>query len=784
MDTLLYGHNTEEHIVAVQQLNDQTIRIYKRIEGKILHRDVEFFPFFFLSSEALIKDFPKKFWLKELAGGNFYRYIVAFTRWSEMWEAVHFILHQYNKNRSVRVSSYQDFKEILIRADAVRQFLLQSGITLFKGMKFEELVRIHVDIQFVPAGEKKRNKKSSEEQILVITLATSDGNVNSFDTRKHNEQSVLEHAIQCINAVDPDVIEGYDLFGTILPVLSRACERLQIPPAIGRDGSDMRTPPGFGTASSGENEWFSFDVFGRHLVDLLTLAETEIDTKRIEQSLTLASLAKHFDIPVGTEKAIPAQRIVEEWNHHPQDVINHSLFNNSLARNLYILLSPPLFYLAQMCPFNYRMLAQLGAASRIESLMLREYVRQRHSVPRANENSRSMTIPSEIFHAGVFSDVMYVELAGMHSSILLRQNIKPRTDELDVFIPLLTRLSDLQREIDGQMTVETTPSQDATHQLKALKRLIDSFHLYLGSARGLYNDPEQAEVALIAGRDIVKEILTQIELFNATIIQSDGGGFFLLTPNNIVGEANQKNFVDRLSKTLPEGTTLVLSHYYKQMFSYRKNNYALLDQNNNVLIKGNNLISRGMERFMRVFVQRVIECLLTNDFKRMHHAYATAHTQVMQHKWTPVDFCRTDSIRVDTEMYQKDVLSGKTASSPAMEATVRSSLFVKANSKVSYYFAGNDAGLTLTRSSRLVDEWDPHHPDENTAYYLARLHEAVSKFREFFEPVAFERIITLDEMFGFSDDGIHILPRRIAPEPTETKSETEEYGIWLADENT
>jgi len=96
-------------------------------------------------------------------------------------------------------SSYQDFKEILIRADAVRQFLLQSGITLFKGMKFEELVRLHVDIQFVPAGEKKRNKKSSEEQILVITLATSDGNVNSFDTRKHNEQSVLEHAIQCIN---------------------------------------------------------------------------------------------------------------------------------------------------------------------------------------------------------------------------------------------------------------------------------------------------------------------------------------------------------------------------------------------------------------------------------------------------------------------------------------------------------------------------------------------------------------------------------------------------------
>jgi hypothetical protein len=47
----------------------------------------------------------------------------------------------------------------------------------------------------------------------------------------------------------------------------------------------------------------------------------------------------------------------------------------------------------------------------------------------------------------------------------------------------------------------------------------------------------------------------------------------------------------------------------------------------------------------------------------------------------------------------------------------------------------------------------------------------------------FERFITLDEMFGFSDEGIHILARRIAPEAIETKSETEEYSIWLADED-
>ena len=546
--------------------------------------------------------------------------------------------------------------------------------------------------------------------------------------------------------------------------------------AICEHQSDMARPV------PGEGEWFSFDVFGRHLVDLLALAETEIDAKRIEQSFTLISLAKHFGIPVGKEKSIPTQQISEEWNHRPKNIKYYSLRNVRIARDLYDHLSPPLFYLAQMCPFNYRMLTQLNATSRIESLMLREYVHQRHSVPKANDNSRSMTIPSEIFYTGVFSDTMYVELDGIHSSILLNQNIKPKTDELDIYLTLLTHLSAMQQDISSQANNEIQLSQNSKYELKALKRLIDSFHLYLGSPRGIFNDPEQAEIFFTANRDIMKDVLHKAEVFNATIIQSYGNGLFFLPSNNIVGEANQRNFVERLSSTLPEGVKLILSHRYKQMFSYRKNNYAVLDQNNNVFIKGNNLISRGMESFLKVFVQRIIECLLTNDIKRIHHTYATAYTQVIQHKWTPLDFCRTDIVRTDTETYQKEILSGKITASPAMEAVVRSSLFIKSNSKVSYYFTGSDAGITFTHSSCLVEEWNPHQPNENTAYYLARLHETAGKFREFFEPEAFERIFTLDEIFSFSDEGIHILTRKIAPEAPETKPQTEEYGIWLANE--
>jgi DNA polymerase, archaea type len=782
MDTLLYGHNPEERIVAVQQLNEQTIRLFKRVEGKILHRDVEFFPFFFLANEALIKEFPKKFWLKKLSGNNFYQFIAAFSHWSEMWEAVHFILRQYNKSHSPRISSYQELKEILVRPDPVRQFLLQSGITLFKGMEFDDLVRLHIDVQYALATEKKRNSKAVKEQISVITLLTSNGHKSILKTVKQNEQVVVNQCIQQINEIDPDIIEGYNLFGTILPALSRACERLRIPCTVGRDGSEMRVPAGFGTAGIGESEWFSFDILGRHLVDTLAMAEAAINTKKSDQSYSLISLAKHLGILFDTEHAVSTYQDMKEKKPLQKHLLEQSLQNARLGREVSNRLLPSLFYLAQMCPLNFRMLIHTGAASRIESFMLREYVRQKYSVPKPAEGSRNINIPAEIYHVGIFSDISYIELEGLYSSVILHQGIKPKTDDLNVFPSLLTKLSFFQQETSAEKQIIPTHSTKPNARMHSQKQLLNSFHLSLGSAKGLFNDPDQAEVVVTASRDILGEIVRQIKLFNATIIQSDDRGFFLLMPDNIIGEANRNNFIDRLSGTLPSGITLLPSQHYTKMLSYRKNNYALLNENNTLFMKGNSLIARGMERYLRIFIQRFIECMLTNDLTRLHHTYATAHSQIVQRHWTPLDFCKTEFVRMDTETYQSEIAASRIAPSAALEAAVRSSLFVKANTRISYYISGTETDIDVARSSRLAEEWNPMEADENTAYYFAKLHETVSKFREFFEPAALDRILSLDDIFGFSDQGIHILERTVTPETIESKQDTEDYSIWLDEE--
>jgi DNA polymerase I len=778
MDTLLYGHNTEERVVAVQQLNDREIRLFIKTEGRIVHKDMEFFPFFFLADESLIKEFPKKFWLKELAGKNYYRYIAAFSRWSEMWEAVHFILRQHNKNRSPHIHSYQDLKELLIRSDPVRQFLLQSGINLFKGMKFEELVRLHIDMECVPPPMKKKEKKETE-RILVITLVDGGGKEYVLRCRSASaEKGVLEKCISLIKDIDPDIIDGYNLYGGIMPAIVRACERNGVSFSIGRDGSDMRAPAGGGTSAFGENEWFPFEVSGRHLVDIAPVAESEMGTKRSEQVPGIHQAAKYFGIPFISEETGTRSAIGKNQREIIKRTEERSRQNAHIAHRLSDLLHPFIFEMAKICPFDYGMLMRMGTNARIESLILREYVRRKYSIPKPAEGSRIISLPAEIYKAGVFSDVFYIELEGLHPTIMLEKNVGPETDSLDVFRTLLKKFYSLYRG-SAESTDRSMTGPEPSLQSKIWKYFLDSFHIYLGSAKGLFNDHRQAEVVITASRDILKEITQQIELFNAAIIQSDGQGFFVLMPDNIVGETNRNTFFERLSGTLLPGIHLAPKKHYQKMFSYRKNNYALLDTRMNILIKGNGIISRNMERFQSIFIHRFIECLLTSDFKRMHHTYATAYTQITAHKWNVADFCRIDAVKTDTETYQRERESGSVPPSPAMEAALRSGIFVKPNQRIAYYNAGTEANAEFSRSARLAEEWNPSIPDENTPYYLARLHESASKFREFFEPTAFDRILSMDEIFGFSEEGIRILSLTVTTESAETRPEIDDYGIWL-----
>lgn len=785
MDVVLYGQNETPNIVAVQQIDEQHVRIYTREGGKVAHADAEFFPFFFLSTPGLIEGFPRRYWLKELSGNNFYRHLVAFQRWNDMWEAIRYILARYNKTSARRANSYTETDILLLRPDPVSQYLIQSGTTMFKGMTIQELRRMQISMQVLGKGGKPANPAKTEDRILAIGLTDSTGWEDVLYGRKLSEKDLLQKLVQVVNERDPDVMEGHGLFQFILPYLVKRFELMGLEGAFGRDGSGIKTSSPRGSLAERDFESTFFDIPGRHLIDTYVLAQTYDFSRRSLEGFTLRHLASHFGVSSQNRITVPPDKIWSLWVEDPDTLRDLALQDARETRAISDRLSPSYFFMAQMCPLPYGTIGKTGSAAKIESLLMREYIRQKHSVPKPQEGTQTTGGYTDIFQTGLLQNVLHADIESLYPSVMLSKGITPSTDSLGIFQILLRDLTTKRLEAKRAMQQakkETTRSAYDALQ-SSLKILINSFYGYLGYGRGLFNDYARAEEVTTTGQEYIRSILKHVELYNGTLIEVDTDGLFFTPPDNIRGSEQEEVFVQKIGTTLPDGINLVLAGRYKKMLSYKIKNYALLDYDDRLTVKGSALISRTLERFAKSYLHLCISRILQEDIAGLHNLYGLFRKDIIDHHWSVADFARTETLHDSPERYLQELRDEKRKPAAAYEVTRRAGIVFRAGDKISYYITGSTAGVKIIDNCKLAEEWDPNFPDENTAYYLARLEEASSKFEIFFEPEDFKRIFSADDLFGFSPEGIKIVNRLkgSADRPAGEEEDSPQFGIWLDD---
>jgi DNA polymerase I len=786
MNPLLYGHNPKQRVVAVHQLNDRFIRLYSRIEGKIQQEDAEFFPFFFLSDASLLDNFPRQFWLKQLEGDLSYRFIAAFSRWGEMWEAVHHAIHTYSTRTKTKITHYNELDAIVLRPDPVFQFLAQSGITLFKGMEFDELYRMQIDLQGTsPAASGKGSPGNRTISRIVLSDTMGWYDVIGEDGAKPGE--MLHALVSIIQEKDPDIIEGHNLYGFILPTLVSLADQNAVECTLGRDGSNLKHVSAGQPFQSADGDSGFYEVAGRHLVDTQRLAEIHDSSVHAFDNFTLDYLAQYFGIDSALSPNVVQSSSSEGSKARPQKTKLPPLDNVQRVRRLSEYLSLSYFYLAQMCPLNFARLLRIGSAARIESLLLREYLKAKHSLPRPERGSQSRGGYTDIFYVGVFSNILHADVESLYPSIMVSQKIKPQSDRLDVFVPLLRELTAMRLRAKRELRRNTTPQGKARYDAlqSAFKVLINSFYGYLAYARALFNDYEQADRVTTLGQTYLRTIIDQARLFNAQVVEVDTDGLFFIPPDNVGGIEQEEAFVKRLASTLPEGINLLPAGRYKKMLSYKKKNYALMDYSDQVIIRGSSLISRSLELFARRYIEQCVECILMGDIERLHRTFNSLHRRIVAHQWSAREFCRSEVIKEDLDSYEEALKKGDHPPSPPIEAAKRASLYPTPGLTILYYVTGSDQNVRIADNCRVTEEWDSNIPDENTPYYLSRLTECSAKFRDFFSPGDYERVFSTEDLFGFSPEGITIVNHELkAQKPDSRDSEPDdEFPIWLGDQS-
>ncbi len=790
MNELLYGHNPLEQVVAAHQLNDTTIRVYRRTNGKITHEDAEFFPFFFLSSDRFLEGYPNKVWLKHLAGNNYYQYLAAFPRWSEMWEAVRHVMREYNAASPQRVESYTNAEVLVLKSDPVSQYLMQSGTTYFKGMAYDDVYRLQLDIETYSKDYKFSDARKTEDRIIVIALSDNRGWKEIIDGTKLDEPEMLRNLCSILREKDPDIIEGHNLYGFDLPYLLKRCELHGIDFAIGRDNSVPRAVTLRSASAENEAEVLSYELNGRNLVDTLLLAQAYDIFSQSLDSYGLKYLAQHFGFASPDRVYIPGNKISWYWDHEPGQLLRYALDDIDETRLLSEHLSPSYFYLSQICPLPYSTVTRSGSTMKIESLLLREYMRQRYSVPKPSSGLQTTGGYSDIFLTGVLSDVIHADVESLYPSIIVSNGIMPRHDGLRIFPALLLELLAMRMKAKQTMRQTTEPLLRSKYDAlqSSYKILINSFYGYLGYSKGLFSDFEQADVVTTTGQKLLRDIMNQVELYNGKVIEVDTDGLYFLPPDNVRGEAQETAFVQRLSESLPQGISLAFTGHYSKMLSYKKKNYALQDAQGKIIIKGSSLTSRSLERFIRSYLRQCVACLLREDIQGLHDLYVSTVDALKTHQVNVYDFCKTERLHDSIERYNNEIAAGSRNPAAAYEVAKRSGLTARERQSIAYYVTGSHHNIRIIDNCRLAEEWDSNFPDENTAYYVSRLDDASSKFELFFTPRHFAMLFSVDSLFGFSAEGIHIVTKPVqdkeAIKPDPEVEETEGFGIWIDNQKT
>src|ERR1700704_241697 len=567
-NTLLFGNDPTPRIVAIELGETGTVKVYRREKDGSTTCDIEeFHPFVWLDSDVADLDIDAE----KLGGDLRYGWRISVNSWKELI--------------ALRNGLKSAGRSFFALSDPVQHYLTHTGRTLFKGLAFEELRRLQLEVLSVAGID----DPGEGDHLMSIALSDNSGweELIVIDPAKveESEKAALKQLTVILKERDPDVIEGHDLFRFDLPYLVARARKAKVKLDWGRSGGFLRSRPSRLQIAEKTIDYPKFQVDGRHFVDTFLLAQFYDVGMRTLSGFERIDVAQHFGFCAAAEiSALTGKALEREYLAKSERFRKRALCAVRETRALADLLSPSYFIQAQIFPYNYQDVIVRGNATRINALFLREYLRQRHSIPEMPLARSFEGGFTAIYFTGVACNVWHCDVASLYPSIMLQFDCFPVTDQLQIFRHLLTDLRGFRLEAKGQMQLaDKEGNRPRWHHLHALqntfKILINSFYGYLGFAQGHFADFDAAARVTQIGRDLLKKMIEWLNAHGAKVIEVDTDGIYFVPPDKIDINELQKG----LAKELPSGIEVEFDEQFEAMFSYKAKNYALLTKGGEVV---------------------------------------------------------------------------------------------------------------------------------------------------------------------------------------------------------
>ena len=616
------------------------------------------------------------------------------------------------------------------------QWLLQRRARLYAELPFKDLRRCQLDIETGAAESGAfSDAKNPGDRVLAIGLQCGERRelLTLAEESDAGERALLLAFNAMLRELDPDVIEGHNIFKFDLDYLRQRSRRHKVPCAWGRFG---QTAEFRNSRMKVAERWIDFtrcDLPGRAVIDTYLLVQLYDITVREMTAYGLKDAAVYFGITPESGEGrtyIPGAQIQHIFRENRAQFLAYLADDLRETKGLAEVLLPTYFEQARAFPIQLQEAALRGSAGKVDLLFLEEYYHARASCPAPIDIASFEGGFTRSFNEGVFKRVLHFDVASLYPSLLLQMNRNPKSDSLGVFIPMLRQLREYR--LKYKQLAKTAPTvaerDEAQARQTTFKILINSFYGYLGFSGARFGDGELAAEVTRRGRELLQALITEFQRHGCVILEADTDGIYLSSEDYYL---RPEELLAKVQTILPPGIELEHDGTYDAMFCYKAKNYALA-ANGEITLRGSALRSRGIEPFLKRLSDQLIAYLLGTssvspvaEIERLRQAIASRQHPI-------ADLAKSESLSQNPAAYEQWVAGGGKPRRAAAEVALQMSPRPRMGERVSYYIGPKAKGQTSDwQRARPLALYDEGKAPYAVDYYLVKIDDWLERYGRF-----------------------------------------------------
>ncbi|MBX3735458.1 MAG: DNA polymerase [Candidatus Didemnitutus sp.] len=616
------------------------------------------------------------------------------------------------------------------------QWLLQQRARLYAEMHFSELRRCQLDIETAseePGGFS--DARRAGDRILAIGLQCGERRelLQLEDETPDGEKRLLIRFNDALREMDPDVIEGHNLFKFDLDYLRQRCRRYKIPCAWGRFGlnAEFRN-----SRLKVAERWVDFprcDIPGRAVIDTYLLVQLYDITTREMTSYGLKEAAVYFGVTPESGAGrtyIDGSGIQDEFRRDRARFLAYLADDLRETRGVADVLLPTYFEQTRTFPLLLQDAALRGTAGKVDLLFLEEYYHARASCPAPQDWASFEGGFTRSFQEGVFKHVLHFDVASLYPSLLLHIGRNPKNDSLGVFIPLLRQLREYRLKYKQlAKSAPTAAERDEAQARQAnFKILINSFYGYLGFSGARFGDGDLAAEVTRRGRELLQKLIEEFQQHGCTILEADTDGIYLSSEQYF---AEPETLLAAVAGVLPPGIELEFDGRYDAMFCYKAKNYALA-ADGEVTLRGSALRSRGIEPYLKRLSDEFIAFVLGVTDQSPAKTLEDYRAKIAARELPVAELAKSESLSQNPDAYQQWVAGGGKPRRAAAEAALQMTPRPRMGERVTYYIGAKQKGQTADwQRARPVALYDAQAAPYDPVYYLEKIDDWAERYGRF-----------------------------------------------------